>query len=213
MSDVSNRDDRGSKFADALRRLNSSTSTAQITGSYAVGLERYIMIDPRQYVLVTGIPESVFGRPASQVSLKAASESEIPVTEQQECGNLCALGHVNYDANGREHAKIKEYHTTQIQNEARVAALNEKLGKAQAQAVRPPEEAAKFVTMDEQVGYWRERARSAEQKLLSRFTPANAPSLGGDLPDPPRRPDGTLAPAPRPWSAPKPGGDLRRVGG
>lgn len=34
-----------------------------------------------------------------------------------------------------------------------------------------------------------------------------------DLPDPPRRPDGTLLPQPKPWSAPKPGAaDSRRVG-
>lgn len=34
-----------------------------------------------------------------------------------------------------------------------------------------------------------------------------------DLPDPPRRPDGTLLPQPKPWSAPKSGAtDSRRVG-
>lgn len=35
----------------------------------------------------------------------------------------------------------------------------------------------------------------------------------GDLPAVPTRPDGTLAPEPKPWGPPKSGGDPRRVGG
>ena len=34
-----------------------------------------------------------------------------------------------------------------------------------------------------------------------------------DLPDPPRRPDGTLAPEPKPWSPPRETGDRRIIGG
>lgn len=34
----------------------------------------------------------------------------------------------------------------------------------------------------------------------------------GDRPDPPRRPDGTLTPAPKPWTPPKEQGPSRRVG-
>lgn len=33
------------------------------------------------------------------------------------------------------------------------------------------------------------------------------------IPDPPRRPDGTLAPQPKPWTPPKASGDARRIGG
>lgn len=37
--------------------------------------------------------------------------------------------------------------------------------------------------------------------------------VGADLPDPPRRPDGTLAPASKPWTPPKDTGNKRRIGG
>lgn len=39
-------------------------------------------------------------------------------------------------------------------------------------------------------------------------------AAASDLPDPPRRPDGTLVPQPKPWGPPpKVGGDPRRIGG
>lgn len=56
------------------------------------------------------------------------------------------------------------------------------------------------------------RVRIAElEELLSAFQFPD--SVSADLPDPPRRPDGTLVPAAKPWSAPRPAGDARRIGG
>lgn len=45
---------------------------------------------------------------------------------------------------------------------------------------------------------------------LAAFTAGPVPA---DLPDPPRRPDGTLQPQAKPWTPPKPMGDGRRIGG
>lgn len=49
--------------------------------------------------------------------------------------------------------------------------------------------------------------------LRERHAAAAFVAVASDLPDLPRRPDGTLAPQPKPWGAPKPNGDPRRIGG
>lgn len=58
------------------------------------------------------------------------------------------------------------------------------------------------------------RAYIAEGRVreleLAAFTGTSAPT---DIPDPERRPDGTLKPTPKPWTAPKPDGNPRRIGG
>ena len=51
----------------------------------------------------------------------------------------------------------------------------------------------------------------AENAELRRLIAFGDPTPG-DHPDPPRRPDGTLAPAPKPWTPPKEQGPSRRVG-
>lgn len=59
--------------------------------------------------------------------------------------------------------------------------------------------------------------RDAWQKLYNdRVSKAQLVSFIGvtsDTPEPPRRPDGTLAPQPKPWSPPKPTGNPARIGG
>lgn len=50
-------------------------------------------------------------------------------------------------------------------------------------------------------------------EMLDKRLGAAAFGAAYDLPDPPRRPDGTLAPQGKPWAPPKPVGDARRVGG
>lgn len=58
--------------------------------------------------------------------------------------------------------------------------------------------------------------RDGWQKLYEdRVNRAQLVSFGAtsDTPEPPRRPDGTLAPTAKPWGAPKPSGDPRRIGG
>lgn len=66
---------------------------------------------------------------------------------------------------------------------------------------------------------WEETKRAASLEIerdtlkaqLAAFTAADPQPA---VPDPPiRRPDGTLAPQPKPWSPPKHGGDPRRIGG
>lgn len=47
--------------------------------------------------------------------------------------------------------------------------------------------------------------------MLAAQQPA-AFGLATDIPAPSRRPDGTLAPTTKPWTAPKPAGDPRRIG-
>ena len=54
-------------------------------------------------------------------------------------------------------------------------------------------------------------ALEAEYAELRRLIAFSDPTPG-DRPDPPRRPDGTLAPAPKPWTPPKEQGPSRRVG-
>jgi hypothetical protein len=58
-------------------------------------------------------------------------------------------------------------------------------------------------------------AIEAEQAVLRAQLAAltGADPKPADLPDPPRRPDGTLIPQAKPWSPPKPVGDTRRIGG
>lgn len=60
-------------------------------------------------------------------------------------------------------------------------------------------------------------ALEAENRALKAALDLSRVTIGdptpADLPDPPRRPDGTLLPQPKPWIAPKPGAtDSRRVG-
>lgn len=50
-------------------------------------------------------------------------------------------------------------------------------------------------------------------RALAAFTDPPSRQGSSDLPDPPRRPDGTLAPQPKPWTPPKANGDARRIGG
>lgn len=61
------------------------------------------------------------------------------------------------------------------------------------------------------------RSRDHWQKLYNdRVSQAQLVSFTGatsDMPDPPRRPDGTLAPQPKPWSPPRPTGNPARIGG
>lgn len=57
---------------------------------------------------------------------------------------------------------------------------------------------------------------AAPNRTVSALTAVPAPSGSTapvDIPDPPRRSDGTLAPQGKPWTPPKPAGDPRRVGG
>lgn len=53
---------------------------------------------------------------------------------------------------------------------------------------------------------WREPTPNQKTALFGDPVPS-------DLPPAPRRPDGTLAPEPKPWAAPRQAGDPRRVGG
>lgn len=62
---------------------------------------------------------------------------------------------------------------------------------------------------EQSLRYIAEHERDCLRAQLAAFTP---PAASG-LPDPPRRPDGTLAPQPKPWSAPVSDGDRRRIGG
>lgn len=58
--------------------------------------------------------------------------------------------------------------------------------------------------------------RDGWQKLYEdRVNRAQLLSFGvtSDTPEPPRRPDGTLVPQPKPWSPPKPTGNPARIGG
>lgn len=77
--------------------------------------------------------------------------------------------------------------------EADNAALSEELGKAQAQNAR----------LADDLG----RAHLAIGSL------AFGDPTPSDLPDPPKRPDGTLAPQAKPIVLPRPNGDPRRIGG
>lgn len=53
----------------------------------------------------------------------------------------------------------------------------------------------------------------ATVEMLDKRLGVAAFSAASDLPDPPRRPDGTLAPQGKPWAPPPPVGDTRRIGG
>lgn len=56
-----------------------------------------------------------------------------------------------------------------------------------------------------------EAENAALRQQLATFVGAD--STPADLPDPPRRPDGTLKPQPKPWTPPKDKGDPKRIGG
>jgi hypothetical protein len=57
-----------------------------------------------------------------------------------------------------------------------------------------------------------QRIAELEAELASLRSAFSDPAPA-DLPDPPRRPDGTLAPQPKPWTPPKQSEPQRRVGG
>lgn len=84
--------------------------------------------------------------------------------------------------------------------EAENAALTKKIEAAETMAWDHVHRRSKF-----------EAENVALRAQLATFT--GAVSMPADLPNPPRRPDGTLVPAARSWSPPKTAGDARRIGG
>lgn len=97
-----------------------------------------------------------------------------------------------------------------------VRALNERhpdygnvLAKYDAQTVCLADKDREILMLRAERDVWQKlyNDRVSQAQLVS-FTGATS-----DMPDPPRRPDGTLVPTAKPWGAPKPSGDPRRIGG
>jgi hypothetical protein len=77
-----------------------------------------------------------------------------------------------------------------------------------------------FLKTDDLLAQWNkivrddhlDRIAELEAELASLRSDFSDPAPA-DLPDPPRRPDGTLVPQPKPWTPPKQSEPQRRVGG
>ena len=138
------------------------------------------------------------GKLASDFGVEMNSQAFLPC----EGGAFAALGQAPFSQTAPVGVDIQGLYLQRL--DAALAEKDREIAEWRAAAAQHLAERNNLV--DECIRYV-ERISDLEAKL------APAAFTASDLPNPPRRPDGTLAPAPKPLPALKPAGDPRRVGG